>query len=138
MKTKNKAIMFLGLAALATLSTLLPFLSKAAVTAIYFFMAGARISPVQLVGTKTAEAALTLVGEITKFPSPEEDRNGFKPFTLTSAMHHCCSEPAFTFESNQGLCDHGNVIYDYDEIYDAHMLLFAETIRFALRKYNKM
>ena len=76
--------------------------------------------------------------QITPFPSCEEDHSRFKPFTLTSAMHHCCGEPAFTFESNQGLCDHGNVIYDYDEIYKAHMLLFAEMIRFALRKYGKI
>ena len=76
--------------------------------------------------------------QVTPFPSCEEDPKGFKPFTLTSAMHHCSGEPAFTFESNQGLCDHGNIIYGYDEIYDSHMLLFAETIRFALKKYNKI
>ena len=53
-------------------------------------------------------------------------------------MHHCCSAPAVTYESNQGLCDHGTVIYDYDEIYKAHMILFAETIRYYLDKFGKL
>ena len=75
---------------------------------------------------------------ITKFPSCEQTIAGKSPFTLTSAMHHCNGEAAFTFESNQGLCDHGNIIYTYDEIYDSHMLLFEETIRFTLKKFNKM
>ena len=66
----------------------------------------------------------------------QDDPNVLQSFTLTSAMHHCCGEPTFTFESNQGLCDHGNVIYDYDEIYKAHMLLFAETVRHVLRRYK--
>lgn len=76
--------------------------------------------------------------QITEFPDYDEKPGEYRPFTLTSAMHHCCGEPAFTFESNQGLCDHGNVIYDYDEIYKAHMLLFEDTIRYALKKYNKI
>ncbi len=59
-------------------------------------------------------------------------------FNLPSAMHHCCSAPAVTYESNQGLCDHGKVIYDYDEIYKAHMILFAETIRYELDKFGKL
>ena len=75
---------------------------------------------------------------VTKFLSCSETPIGKSPFTLTSAMHHCCGEAAFTFESNQGLCDHGNVIYTYDEIYDSHMLLFEETIKFTLKKFNKM
>ena len=45
-------------------------------------------------------------------------------FTLKSAMHHVCGEPVMTFESNQGLCDQGKVIYTYDEIYESHLLLF--------------
>ena len=75
---------------------------------------------------------------ITNFPPHEKTIVGKSPFTLTSAMHHCCGEPAFTFESNQGLCDQGKVIYTYDEIYDSHMLLFEETIRFILKKFNKI
>lgn len=53
-------------------------------------------------------------------------------FSLPSVMHHCCSEPAVTYESNQGLCDHGPAIYDYEEIYKAHAILFAETMRYVL------
>ena len=59
-------------------------------------------------------------------------------FNLTSAMHHCCSEAAVTYESNQGLCDRGTVIYDYEEIYKAHIILFTETIRFELDRYGKL
>jgi hypothetical protein len=59
-------------------------------------------------------------------------------FNLPSAMHHCCGMPAVTFESNQGLCDRGDVIYTYEEIYKAHMLLYRETMRFVLKKYNKI
>lgn len=75
---------------------------------------------------------------MTNFRDYDEKPGEYRSFTLTSAMHHCCSEPAFTFESNQGLCDHGNVIYDHDEIYKSHMLLFEETIRYALKKFNKI
>ena len=59
-------------------------------------------------------------------------------FNLPSAMHHCCCEPAVTYESNQGLCDRGTVIYDYDEIYKAHLILFRETMRYELEKYGKL
>ena len=67
-----------------------------------------------------------------------ENRDNPPSFNLPSAMHHCCSAPAVTYESNQGLCDHGTVIYDYDEIYKAHMILFEEVIRFELEKYGKL
>lgn len=69
----------------------------------------------------------------------ESEKNENPPsFNLPSAMHHCCATPVVTYESNQGLCDHGNVIYDYDEIYKAHMILFEETIRFELAKFGKL
>ena len=58
-------------------------------------------------------------------------------FNLPSAMYHCCAEPAVTFESNQGLTERGDVVYDYEEIYKAHALLFAETMRYVLKKHNK-
>lgn len=47
-----------------------------------------------------------------------------RAFGLKDAMHHVCGEPVMTFESNQGLCDQGDVIYTYDEIYKSHLLLF--------------
>jgi hypothetical protein len=53
-------------------------------------------------------------------------------------MHHCCSEPAVTYESNQGLIEHREPVYDYAEIYAAHMILFTETIREQLKRYNKI
>ena len=53
-------------------------------------------------------------------------------FSLPSVMHHCCSEPAVTYESNQGLCDWGPAIFDYEEIYKSHIILFTETMRFVL------
>ena len=68
-----------------------------------------------------------------------ERENGEIPcsFNLPSAMHHCCSEPAVTFESNQGLCDRGDIIYDYAEIYKGHAILFAQTMKYVLKKHNK-
>lgn len=68
---------------------------------------------------------------------PENNENP-PSFNLPSVMYHCCGTPAVTFESNQGLCDQGNVIYDYDEIYKSHMILFAETIRYELEKFGKL
>ena len=59
-------------------------------------------------------------------------------FNLPSAMHHCCAEPAVTYESNQGLIEHRDPVYDYDEIYKAHMILFAETMRYELKKFGKI
>ena len=58
-------------------------------------------------------------------------------FNLPSAMHHCCGTPAVIYESNQGLVDDGDVIYGYEEIYKAHMILFGETMRFYLKKFGK-
>ena len=68
---------------------------------------------------------------------PEENDNP-PSFNLPSVMYHCCGTPCVTYESNQGLCDHGNVIYDYEEIYKAHMILFEETIRYELEKFGKL
>ena len=68
---------------------------------------------------------------------PEENENP-QSFNLPCAMYHCCGTPSVTFESNQGLCDRGNIIYDYDEIYKAHMILFEETIRYELEKFGKL
>ena len=67
-----------------------------------------------------------------------EEREVPVSFNLISAMHHCCGMPTVTFESNQGLSDRGDVIYTYEEIYKAHMLLYRETMRFVLKKYNKI
>ena len=58
-------------------------------------------------------------------------------FMLCSAMHHLCGGTVITYESNQGLCDHGNVIYSYDEIYRSHLLLFEEIGKHLLEKYGK-
>ena len=68
---------------------------------------------------------------------PEENDNP-PSFNLPSVMYHCCGTPCVTYESNQGLCDHGNVIYDYEEIYKAHMILFEQTIRYELEKFGKL
>ena len=59
-------------------------------------------------------------------------------FNLTSAMHHCCAECAVTYESNQGLCDEGDVIFTHDEIYLAHLILFEELMKFELKKFGKI
>ena len=69
----------------------------------------------------------------------QERENGEKApsFNLTSAMHHCCGAPTVTFESNQGLADDGKTIYGYEEIYQGHMILFAETMRYCLKKFGK-
>jgi hypothetical protein len=53
-------------------------------------------------------------------------------------MHHCCGTPCVTFESNQGLTDHGNVIYGFEEIYESHMSTMTEVIRYYLKKFNKI
>lgn len=73
------------------------------------------------------------------FPiSNREEGDPQVSFNLPSAMHHCCGTPCVTFESNQGLCDHGNVIYDHDEIYAAHMIYMTEVIRYYLNKFGKI
>ncbi len=61
-------------------------------------------------------------------------------FNLCSAMHHCCSEPVITYESNQGLdvTDHHGPSYDHETIYKTHMILFEETLRVQLKRYNKI
>ncbi len=69
---------------------------------------------------------------------PEDNIAQVPSFNLISAMHHCCSEPAVTYESNQGLLEYKNTVYDYAEIYAAHMILFTETIREQLKRYNKI
>ncbi len=58
-------------------------------------------------------------------------------FGLKGAMHHACGTPVMTFESNQGLCDHGDIIYDYDEIYRSHILLFEESAKYVLSTKSK-
>ena len=69
-----------------------------------------------------------------------EDNPTPPSFNLISAMHHCCSEPAITYESNQGLdvTDHHGPSYDHETIYKTHMILFEETIRVQLQRYNKI
>ncbi len=58
-------------------------------------------------------------------------------FMLCSAMHHLCGGTVITYESNQGLCDHGDVICSYDEIYRSHLFLCEEVGRHLLEKYGK-
>ncbi len=70
--------------------------------------------------------------------SKGEERDMPCSFNLPSAMHHCCSEPVTTYESNQGLTDQEGKIYDHDEIYAAHMILFREIIRYELKKFGKI
>lgn len=67
-----------------------------------------------------------------------EERDPQVSFNLPSAMHHCCGTPCVTFESNQGLTDHGTTIYDHDEIYAAHLIYMTEVIRFYLNKFDKL
>jgi hypothetical protein len=74
----------------------------------------------------------------TAISRAEDNVSAVPSFNLISAMHHCCSEPAVTYESNQGLIEHRDPVYDYDEIYAAHIILFTETIREQLKRYNKI
>ena len=69
--------------------------------------------------------------------SPQNDEDNAIPasFNLISSMHHCCSEPAVTYESNQGLFERF-IPYTYDEIYRSHTILFEETIINCLNRYN--
>ncbi len=67
-----------------------------------------------------------------------EKRENPPAFNLPSAMCHCCAEPAVTFESNQGLTDHGNVIYGHDEIYRVHSVFIRELLRYELQKYGRL
>lgn len=70
---------------------------------------------------------------------PEHEKKAVPvSFNLPSAMHHCCGTPCVTFESNQGLTDHGNVIYGFEEIYESHMITMTEVIRYYLKKFNKI
>ncbi len=59
-------------------------------------------------------------------------------FNLPSAMHHCCSEPTVTYESNQGLTECPGPQLTHEEIYLSHMILFEETIRVQLQRYGKI
>ena len=59
-------------------------------------------------------------------------------FGLTSAMHHICSEPVITFESNQGLVDRGTLSLNHDEIYKSHKIIIKETIKEQLKRYGKL
>lgn len=69
----------------------------------------------------------------------ENEKNPTPPsFNLISAMHHCCSEPAITYESNQGLTEGREPSYTHDQIYLAHNVLFVETLRVQLKRYNKI
>lgn len=68
---------------------------------------------------------------------PEENETP-PAFNLESAMHHCCGEPAITYECNQGLCDWGQVSYTHEQMYSAHKILFRETIKHVLKKYGKL
>lgn len=67
-----------------------------------------------------------------------EDALNPPAFNLPSAMYHCCGAPAVTYESNQGLSDHLDDIYGYEEIYKAHCIQFAETMRYYLKKFGKL
>ena len=67
-----------------------------------------------------------------------EKNNPPASFSLPSAMHHCCSEPAITYESNQGLTECQGPQYTHEQIYKAHMILFEETIKVQLKRYGKM
>ena len=70
--------------------------------------------------------------------SKGEEKDPPTSFNLPSAMHHCCGAPCVTYESNQGLTDHGTVIYDHDEIYAAHMIYMTELFRYYLKKFGKI
>lgn len=71
-------------------------------------------------------------------PSGEDRAESPVSFNLASAMHHCCSEPAVTFESNQGLTDRGDIIYTHEEIYKVHAIYIREVMRYVLKKHNKL
>ncbi|MBR2466843.1 MAG: hypothetical protein IKB38_07970 [Clostridia bacterium] len=66
-----------------------------------------------------------------------EDAETPASFNLISAMHHCCGAPCITFESNQGLCDHGKLIFNNDQIYLSHMLMMEALCEWASDKYAK-
>lgn len=61
-----------------------------------------------------------------------ENRNPPAPFNLCSAIYHLCGEACITFESNQGLACSGAM--SYNEIYEGHMVLFEESVRFILER----
>ncbi len=89
----------------------------------------------EIMKEKSAEAGVRYY----HLPISEAEKNDIPPsFNLTSAMHHCCSEAAVTYESNQGLCDEGDVIFTHEEIYKAHIVLFTELLRFELNKFGKI
>lgn len=70
--------------------------------------------------------------------SKGEEKDPATSFNLPSAMHHCCGTPCVTYESNQGLTDHGKTIYDHDEIYKVHMIYMTELCRYYLNKFGKI
>jgi len=76
-------------------------------------------------------------------PIKETEKDAVPPsFNLISAMHHCCGTPAVTYESNQApdrsIELRGGLVYSFEEIYQAHSILFGETMRYYLKKFGKI
>lgn len=59
-----------------------------------------------------------------------ENKEPHPSFNLVSALYHYIGEPCFTFESNQGLSGCNSKASTYEEIYEAHMMLFEEAAKF--------
>lgn len=59
-------------------------------------------------------------------------------FNLPSALTHLCGEPCVTYESNQGLldCPIGKE-YDYDKIYNHHLVLFKSLVEYLIKSRRK-
>lgn len=72
--------------------------------------------------------------------STENDIDGkeYPPpsFNLTSAIHHVCGGVSILYESNMGYDDEGKR-YTYNEILDAHLLLFEEVLKAASESDNR-
>ena len=50
-------------------------------------------------------------------------------FNLVSALHHVCGAVSACFESNEGLRDGNEPIWDCGQILRSHMILFEETFK---------
>ena len=63
---------------------------------------------------------------------PAKEQGGTpESFNLCSALHHVCGAVSCVYESNQRIVDDQGEHWSFDQIYQAHMLLFEQCMRMA-------
>ena len=68
---------------------------------------------------------------IRDLPGPAQGVNP-PSFNLTSALHHVCGAVSAVFESNECIVDEPGTLYNHEQVYRAHRVLFEQCMRTAL------